>query len=199
MMRNKIKFALLIILAFVLTACGTSTDSSTGSEDAGQNDDIENNEEQSAERKMLELTYEVADYDAENNAIHVSIETNLPEETEIYRAILIDEEGKNSLIKYEITLDEENEIIFPLEGLDKNALTDKEYQLVFEFNVTEKTNSNLFTDERLGGSFAEMDEAYQDSDHVSLTELGDAYSISLLSTNLQSIAEDYFPEEPVNE
>lgn len=199
MMRNKIKFALLIILAFVLTACGTSTDNSTGSEDAGQNDNIENNEEQSAEREMLELTYEVADYDAENNAMHVSIDTNLPEETEIYRAVLIDEEGKNSLIEYEITLDEENGIIFPLEGVDKNALTDKEYQLVFEFNVTERTNSNLFTDERLGGSFAEMNEAYQDSDHITLTELGDAYSISLLSTNSQPIAEDYFPEETVNE
>lgn len=199
-MKNIIKFTSLIVLAFVLTACGSSSenDTTTGSGDAKQAGDNQTNEEQSVEREQLELAFEVGDYDEENNALNVSFDTNLPEETVIYRAVLKDDEGKNRLIEYEVMVDEARVISFSLEGIDKETLTNKEYQLVFEFNVTERTNSNLFTDKSLGGTFAEMDEVYKESEQVQLTDLGDAYTISLMSSNSNPITEEQFSEVTVN-
>jgi len=199
-MKNIIKFTSLIVLAFVLTACGSSSenDTTTGSGDAKQAGDNQTNEEQSVEREQLELAFEVGDYDEENNALNVSFDTNLPEETVIYRAVLKDDEGKNRLIEYEVMVDEARVISFSLEGIDKETLTNKEYQLVFEFNVTERTNSNLFTDKSLGGTFAEMDEVYKESEQVQLTDLGDAYTISLMSSNSNPITEEQFSEVAVN-
>ncbi|WP_096272430.1 hypothetical protein [Paucisalibacillus globulus] len=199
-MKNIIKFTSFIVLAFVLTACGSSSenDTTTGSEDAKQAGDNQTNEEQSVEREQLELAFEVGDYDEENNALNVSFDTNLPEETVIYRAVLKDDEGKNRLIEYEVMVDEARVISFSLEGIDKETLTNKEYQLVFEFNVTERTNSNLFTDKSLGGTFAEMDEVYKESEQVQLTDLGDAYTISLMSSNSNPITEEQFSEVVVN-
>ncbi|MUK90364.1 hypothetical protein GMD78_18480 [Ornithinibacillus sp. L9] len=201
--RNILKFAFFIVLAFVLTACGSSNDDNTtsGSEGAEQVEDKQTNEEESVEREQLELAFEVKVYDAENNVLNVSYEANLPNDTVIYRAVLKDEEGKSQLIEYEVTVDEAQEIAFSLEGIDKEALVNKEYHLVFEFNVTEKTNSNLFEDKSLGGSFAEMDEAYSDSDQVVVTDLGvdDAYTISLMSSNTNPIAAEKFEEESASE
>ncbi|GGA71252.1 LptM family lipoprotein [Ornithinibacillus halotolerans] len=200
-MRNIIKFAFLIVLAFVLTACGTSSDNDTTSGSEGDKQAGENNtsEEQSVEREELELTFEVADYDEENNALNITFDTNLPDETAIYRAVLRDDEGKNRLIEYEITIDEARQIAFGMEGIDPETITNKEYQLVLEFNVTERTNSNLFSDKHIGGSFAEMDEMYKDSEQVQLTDLGEAYTVTLDSSNSNAISEDKFNKEAAAE
>lgn len=196
-MRNKIIFALLVVLALVLTACGSENNTNAGSGSAEKAGDNQKTEEQPVERETLDLAFEVANYDAENNALHVSIDSNLPSGTEIYRALLKDEDGRDQLIQYQSTLDDNNEIAFSLEGVDIDSITNKEYHLVFEFNVTEKTNSNLFTDKSLGGSFAEMDEFYKGSDQVLITDLGvdNAYSITLQSSNTQPVTEDVFAEK----
>lgn len=194
-MRNIMKFAFFITLAFVLTACGSDSSNDTNS------GDNEQAEEQSVERELLELSYEVAAYDAENNTMSVSFDTNLPNETVIYRAVLKDEEGTNRLIEYEITIDEASEIAFSLDGIDPATLINKEYQLVFELNVTERTNSNLFTDKALGGTLADMEETYKESELVLVTDLGvdDAYTISLGSANSNPITEDNISEVPASE
>lgn len=206
-MKNKgfLNVVLLIVLAMFLAACGgdeaepveedgTAEETQEQTEDTAEDTGEENgdDEEATADRELLELSYEVAEYDAENDALHVSLDTNLPEGTEIYRVIVQDEEESNLLVEYEYPL--ADEVVFSLEGVDKSTLIDKELQLIFEYNVTERTNSDLYEDKSLGGSFAEMEEAYQDSEQVVVNDLGaeDTYSVVLTSSNTEVIQEDFF-------
>lgn len=215
-MKNKgfLSFLLLIVLALFLAACGgddaepveeeetteeaqeeTENTAEDTEEENGAEEDDGNSEEAAADRELLELSYGVTEYDAENNALHLSLDTNLPEGTEIYRVLVQDEEETNVLVEYEYPL--EDEIVFSLEGVDKSTLTGKDLQLIFEFNVTERTNSDLYEDKSLGGSFTEMEEAYQDSDQVVVNDLGaeNTYSVTLTSSNTEVISEDFFPED----
>ncbi|MHA6250788.1 hypothetical protein [Oceanobacillus sp. CAU 1775] len=196
MRKNLFTSVLFIFLALVLAACGSSND-----EDASQADgsgDTENVEEQSAvEREMLDLTYEVSSIDVVNGNMEVTMDTNLPAGTEIYRLVLKDDEGKDRFVAYEFTIDEENVLGFALKGADKEALLDKELQLSLELNVTERTNSDLFEDKQFAGSYEEMNEAYADSENVVVKEVGvdDAYTITFTSSNTEVITEDHFVEE----
>ena len=204
MMKKQIfNVLLLMALALFLAACGAQdSEDANDTEDTGSTEVAEEEateeeageEEQSAERELLDLTIEDVAYDSENDALVLSVDTNLPEETAIYRAVLQDEEGNNTLIEYEAMVDEAKEIVFSLQGVDKAELAGKEYKLVFEFNVTEKTNSNLATDASLGGTFSEMDEAYQGSEQVEVKNLGDenTYSVVLVSSNANVVSEDLF-------
>lgn len=210
MKKNQIfKFLFLIVLAMFLAACGAQ-DSDDGQETEDNADtevqeqeegaeeeeaaEEEATEDENVERELLTLTYEVASYDSENDALVVSVDTNLPTETEIYRAILRDADGNNALTEYEVTLSEEGEVLFSLQGVDKAGLAGNEYELVFEFNVTEKTNSNLATDKSLGGTFSEMNDAYQDSEQVEVKDLGseDTYAVVLVSSETAVVPEDLF-------
>lgn len=215
-MKNKgfLSFLLLIVLAMFLAACGgddaepveeegTTEEAQEGTDDTAEDTEGENgaeeddghSEEAAADRELLELSYEVTEYDAENNALLLSLDTNLPEGTEIYRVLLQDEEETNVLVEYEYPL--ADEMVFSLEGVDKSTLTGKDLQLIFEFNVTERTNSDLYEDKSLGGSFTEMEEAYQDSNQVVVNDLGaeNTYSVTLISSNTEVISEDFFPED----
>lgn len=210
MKKNQIfKFLFLIVLAMFLAACGAQ-DSDDGQETEDNADtevqeqeegaeeeeaaEEEATEDENVERELLTLTYEVASYDSENDALVVSVDTNLPAEIEIYRAILRDADGNNALTEYEVTLSEEGEVLFSLQGVDKAGLAGNEYELVFEFNVTEKTNSNLATDKSLGGTFSEMNDAYQDSEQVEVKDLGseDTYAVVLVSSETAVVPEDLF-------
>lgn len=210
MKKNQIfKFLFLIVLAMFLAACGAQ-DSDDGQETEDNADtevqeqeegaeeeeaaEEEATEDENVERELLTLTYEVASYDSENDALVVSVDTNLPTEIEIYRAILRDADGNNALTEYEVTLSEEGEVLFSLQGVDKAGLAGNEYELVFEFNVTEKTNSNLATDKSLGGTFSEMNDAYQDSEQVEVKDLGseDTYAVVLVSSETAVVPEDLF-------
>ena len=128
MKKNQIfKFLFLIVLAMFLAACGAQ-DSDDGQETEDNADtevqeqeegaeeeeaaEEEATEDENVERELLTLTYEVASYDSENDALVVSVDTNLPAEIEIYRAILRDADGNNALTEYEVTLSEEGEVLF---------------------------------------------------------------------------------------
>lgn len=194
-MRKKLVLsALFIVLALVLAACGSSSNEETGQANAGEN---ENGQEQAVEREMLDLTYEVASIDLVNGTLQASMETNLPADTEIYRLVLKDAEGKDRFVAYEHTVAEENVVGFPLKGASKEALLDEEYTLVLELNVTERTNTDLFEDEQFGGTFADMNEAYETSENVEVKEVGvdEAYIIKLTSSNAVTIDETQFVEE----
>lgn len=195
MSKKSVTSALFIVLALVLAACGSSNSNEDAEQaNAGENEKVQ---EQAVEREMLDLTYEVASIDLVNGTLQASMETNLPADTEIYRLVLKDAEGKERFVAYEHTVAEDNVVGFPLKGASKETLLNGEYTLVLELNVTERTNTNLFEDEQFGGTFADMNEAYEASENVEVKEVGvdEAYIIKLTSTNTATIDETQFVEE----
>ncbi|WP_174734371.1 hypothetical protein [Mesobacillus harenae] len=166
--------ALLMVSVLILAGC---------SSEAEPDQEVEAT---AVEREQLEVTFTSLNFTEETSELSAGFTSNLPKGTEIDSVTLVDVEGTMVKEADGIKMEEERATVaFEFKEEDRERNASDEYRLVLNASVNETANSELLADQVFGGSFAEMQGAYADSDHIRLSAGNEpnAYSIEIQSAN----------------